>query len=72
VKTGRTLRSGCTHPARWSSLDQVTVRVREGKRTVGRVVVDQETRRQARRPDSRRGQAQAHDRAPASEGRAPG
>jgi Ca2+-binding RTX toxin-like protein len=43
VKTGRALRVAWTHPARWSSLDQVTVRLRDGKRTVGRVVVDQET-----------------------------
>jgi hypothetical protein len=37
VKTGRALRVAWTHPARWSSLDQVTVRLRDGKRTVGRV-----------------------------------
>lgn len=43
VKAGRALKVAWTHPARWSSLDEVVVRLRDGKRTVGRVVVDQET-----------------------------
>jgi hemolysin type calcium-binding protein len=44
VKTaGRALRVAWSHHAHWSSLDDVTIRLRDGKRTVGRVVIDQET-----------------------------
>jgi Ca2+-binding RTX toxin-like protein len=43
VKAGRALKVAWTHPARWSSLDEVIVRLQDGKRTVGRIVVDQES-----------------------------